>query len=79
MHTYGESDASRAKQITPQLIFGDPISYHLSFDIRDINLDISLSDFISELIAAIHLLFMRFSAINSDWSLKLYYPQNLKV
>ena len=61
VHTYGESDATRTLQITPQFLFGDLLSDHLRFDTTANKLHISLSDFISELISATQLFFIGFS------------------
>jgi hypothetical protein len=79
VHTYGESDATRTLEIIPQFLFGDLLSNHLWFDTAENKLHISLSDFISDLILAIHLFFMRISKAKIDWLPKLYYPQNIKA
>ena len=78
VHTYGESDASRNSNIEPQFLFGDFLNYHLTFDNNNKKINISLSDFVSELISALYLFFTNLSLLTNEWSLQLYYPQDLK-
>lgn len=81
VHTYGESSATRALEITPQFIFANPCDEHLLFNNRNNKLTISLSDFISELIAAIECFFKTKveDEVLNIWDSKLYYPQNDKA